>query len=166
MSIDTNKYENAILYLCKKNGGKIEGMTKLYKLLYYIDFGRFEYQESMQTITGDEFKHRNNGPVPVSCTVVINEMIKAGKLQTELIDIGYDNPMTVFVALGDPDTSIFDEDDIYIMEYVIKKYGRLTGSELSRLTHAEAPYVATDSDETIPFELGFYRGTDFSNAVA
>ena len=165
MSIDILKYENAILYLCKKSGGKVEGMTKLYKLLYYIDFGHFEYKESMKTITGDEFKHRDNGPVPISCAAIINEMIKVGKLQTELVDIGYDNPMTVFVALNDPDTSVFDEDEIYILEYVIKKYGRLSGTELSRLTHAEAPYVATDSGETIPFELGFYRGTDFSNAL-
>ena len=161
MSIDKTKYENAILYLCKKSGGRIEGMTKLYKLLYYVDFGRFEYKESMVTVTGDEFRHRELGPVPLNCTSVIESMEQVGKLSTESKDVGRDKPMTVYIALVEPDISVFDEDELFILDYVINKYGRLSGTELSKLTHTEAPYIATESDEMIPFEFAFYRGTDF-----
>jgi uncharacterized phage-associated protein len=161
MSVNSIKYENAILYLCKKSGGKIEGMTKLYKLLYYADFDRFEYKESMQTITGDEYRHLPNGPVPRQCSSVVDEMVRAGKLRKDLRETTYENDMTVFVALIEPDMNVFDEDEFYILDRVIEFYGKLSGKQLSALTHAEAPYIGVLPDECIPFEYAFYRGTKF-----
>ena len=53
-SEDIEKYKNAILYLCSKSSDSaIHGKKKLAKLLYFADFDRFEYEESMQTVTGD-----------------------------------------------------------------------------------------------------------------
>ena len=60
----------------------------------------------------------------------------------------------------------FTDDEKFIIDRVIEKYGRLTGKELEVLTHAEAPYVATEPDDTIDYELAFYRGTNFNNAMA
>ena len=41
-----------------------------------------------------------------------------------------------------PDMSVFDADDIIILERVVKTYGNLNGKQLENLTHQEAPYVA------------------------
>ena len=49
------KYANAILFLCQQLGGSITGKKKLFKLLYYIDFDNYEYRESMQSITGNDY---------------------------------------------------------------------------------------------------------------
>ena len=47
MAIDEQKYENVILYLiANMRDGMIHGKKKLAKLLYYVDFDRFEYQLS------------------------------------------------------------------------------------------------------------------------
>lgn len=62
MAINEQKYENVILYLiANMRDGMIHGKKKLAKLLYYVDFDRFEYKESMETITGDSYKHRPMG---------------------------------------------------------------------------------------------------------
>jgi len=33
--------------------------------------------------------------------------------------------------------------------------------ELENLTHMEAPFVGTEDKKEIPYELSFYRGTEF-----
>jgi uncharacterized phage-associated protein len=62
--------------------------------------------------------------------------------------------------------SVFDEDDVKILKHVVAKYGRLNGKQLEDLTHQEAPYVGTDPNDEIVYELAFYRGTDFSDVMA
>jgi hypothetical protein len=61
--------------------------------------------------------------------------------------------------------SVFDNSDLFILNYVVAKYGNLSGSELANLTHVEAPYQGTKIDEDISFEYSFYRGTDFDDAL-
>lgn len=162
------KYENTILYLCSKAGGSIAGKKKLAKLLYYVDFDRYEYDESMQSVTGDTYKHWKMGPVPESYVSVIRSLDDKGKLKHEAIEASPDHqyPTEIFTCLAQPDIDVFDESDIKIMDRVIRKYGGLTGKELEILTHQEAPYVATEPDEEISYDLAFYRETDFSDVVA
>lgn len=162
-----SKYENTILYLCNALGGAISGKKKLAKLLYYADFDRYEYKESMRSITGDTYKHWKMGPVPNNYMRVIDKLERAGKLTCTRTDngAGY-HPTEVYVSNTAPDTSMLDEDDIKILNRVVKKYGGLTGKELETLTHQEAPYVATEPDEEIPYDLAFYRETDFSDVMA
>jgi uncharacterized phage-associated protein len=166
MGVREKKYENTILYICEKLGGQIEGKKKLAKLLYYVDFDRYEYNESMLTVTGDTFKAWKMGPVPNHYVDVINKLIEDEKLSRFQIETapGY-SPTEVFRCASAPDTSVFDKDDLLIIDRVIRKYGELTGKQLEVLTHQEAPYIGTERDEQIPFELAFYRGTDFSDVL-
>ena len=41
------------------------------------------------------------------------------------------------------------------------KYGHLNRKQLEELSHAEAPYIGTELRKEIPYELAFYRGTEF-----
>lgn len=161
------KYENTILYLCVKLGGSLSGKKRLAKLLYYIDFDRYEFNESAKTITGDVYQAWKMGPVPKQYTNVIERMRINGSLdvsQVESIDGYY--PAEVYKAKQQPDLSVFDKDDIRIIDHVIGKYGRLSGKQLEDLTHVEAPYVGTKPNDEIVYELAFYRGTDFSDVMA
>ena len=56
----------------------------------------------------------------------------------------------------------FSEEEKEMLDRVIVKYGHLNGKQLEDLTHAEAPYIGTKPKE-IPYELAFYRGTDFNS---
>lgn len=166
MGIDTKKYENAILYLCQSLGGSISGKKKLAKLLYYVDFDHFEYKESMKSITGDTYQHWEMGPVPKKYTSIIEALEKSGKLlHSQQHNPNY-RPTEIFTATTSPDLSVFNGDEIFILNRVIKKYGDLTGKELETLTHQEAPYIATEPNQDIDYELAFYRGTEFNELAA
>lgn len=163
-----SKYENVIIYLCNALGGSVHGKKKLAKLLYYVDFDRYEFNESMKSITGDTYKAWKMGPVPEGYMTVIQKLAADGKIsqESEPPMPGHEHAKEVFTASTKPDMSVFDEDDIKILEHVVGKYGKLTGKQLEDLTHQEAPYVGTNADEEIAFELAFYRETDFSDVMA
>jgi len=164
MSLSTKKYENAILYLCKQQGGVLRGKKKLAKLLYYIDFDKYEYKESASPITGDSYRALPMGPVPNHFMEVISSLTTSGKLTVEQQEDspGY-NPTEVYTCSSDPDMSVFDDDEKKILNRVATLYGHLNGKQLEDLTHSEAPYVGTKLNEDIPYELAFYRGTDFDD---
>ncbi|PIZ61916.1 hypothetical protein COY17_03400 [Candidatus Saccharibacteria bacterium CG_4_10_14_0_2_um_filter_52_9] len=167
MALATVKYENAILYLCKQQGGMLSGKKKLAKLLYFVDFDRYEFKESTKSLTGDTYKHLPLGPVPDHYMEIVARLKKRGALKHDVTEgsNGY-APTEVFSAKQEPDLRLFDKDDLYILQRVSKLYGGLNGTQLEKLSHAEAPYLATEPYEPIDYQLAFYRESEFSDAVS
>lgn len=161
MNLHRTKYQNAIIYLCSKLKGEIRGKKKLAKLLYFVDFDL--YEKSQRSITGDVYFAFPMGPVPSSLGKITMEMTKKKILSIENIEEreGY-NPTEIYKCLTKPDLSVFDEEEKKILDRIIVKYGHLNGKQLEELSHAEAPYIGTELRKEIPYELAFYRGTDFS----
>jgi uncharacterized phage-associated protein len=141
--MDTEKYKNAILYFCERFGGSLRGRKKLAKLLYFADFDRFEYKESMKSITGDSYSVLQMGPVPDTYKDIAQELVHEGALEILNEPTSYDHSMEIYRLLpgAAPDMSIFDDDERFILDRVVKKYGALNGSQLAELTHAEAPLL-------------------------
>lgn len=161
------KYANAILFLCQQLGGSITGKKKLFKLLYYIDFDNYEYHESMQSITGNDYIAWKMGPVPSDRGSILKTMQTEGLLAEEDVHYGNNfNDAVKYIALKEPDLELFSDDEIKIMKRVVKKYGSLSGTQLETLTHAEAPYIATEQNDIIDYGLAFYRETDFDDTLA
>lgn len=165
MPINTKKFKNTILYLANKLDGKIKGKKKLAKLLYFVDFDFFEKYES--SITGATYKHLPMGPYPSELVEVLELMRKEKLIETsfEQNSSGY-SPTEVYQSKIEADLKIFSNEEIEMLDRVIKKYSELNGTQLEQLSHAEAPYIGTELDEEIPYELSFYRSTDFSEQNA
>ncbi|HWZ65203.1 MAG TPA: Panacea domain-containing protein [Patescibacteria group bacterium] len=163
MSIASKKYQNAILYLCKRQNGALYGKKKLAKLLYYVDFDRYEYKESGVSVTGDKYTKLPMGPVPDHYMDVVKALVESGKLvvgQQEYVP-GY-SPVEVYTCKAEPDMTVFDEDDKAILDRVSAIYGGLNGKQLEELSHAEAPFVGTEPSKEIAYELAYYRETQFN----
>ena len=162
MSLNRKKYQNAILYLCSKLKGEIRGKKKLAKLLYFVDFDL--YEKKQKAITGEKYFAYPMGPFPEALEDITNEMIE-GKTLNIRQDKGVNgyNPTEVYTYLVEPDISIFDDEERKMLDRIVLKYGNLTGKQLEGLSHAEAPYIGTELRKEIPYELAFYRGTDFSD---
>jgi uncharacterized phage-associated protein len=160
MSFQKKKYQQIILYFCQKLGGEVRGKKKLAKLLYFADFDFFERHQ--KSLTGDIYKALPMGPVQVTLEGIVSEMVKKRMLAIETIKErnGY-APTEVYRCLVDSDESIFSRDEQKMLDRVAVKYGQLNGKQLEELSHAEAPYVGTEPRKEIPYELAFYRGTDF-----
>lgn len=91
-------------------------------------------------------------------------MSKEKTLKIKSVDVhnGY-NATEVYTCLKNPKISTFSKEEKEMLDRVIKKYGHLNGKQLEDLTHGEAPYIGTEPKKEIPYELAFYRGTDFNN---
>lgn len=161
MLTNKQKYREAILYLCSKLGNEVRGKKKLAKLLYFVDFDLFEKTE--KSLTGDVYKAFPMGPFPDTMEAVTSELASENAISIESVDeyIGH-NPTEVYKCKRDPDVSVFKKEELAMLDRVITKYGHLNGKQLEDLTHAEAPYIGTEAFKEIPYELAFYRGTDFS----
>jgi len=162
MSLHRKKYLNAVLYLCRKLKGEVRGKKKLAKLLYFADFDL--YEKSQKSITGDVYRALPMGPVPSALEKITAEMTKKKMLSVEQVEEreGY-NPTEVYKCITEPDLSVFDDEEKKMLDRVVIKYGHLNGKQLEELSHAEAPYIGTELRKEIPYELAFYRGTDFSD---
>jgi len=162
MSLHRKKYQNAVLYFCQKLKGEVRGKKKLAKLLYFADFDL--YEKIQKSITGDVYRALPMGPVPVALEEITVEMAKKKMLGIKRVEEreGY-NATEIYKCLIEPDLSVFDEEEKKMLDRIVVKYGHLNGKQLEELSHAEAPYVGTELRKEIPYELAFYRGTDFSN---
>jgi len=161
MAFNKKKYQNAILYLCQKLKGEVRGKKKLAKLLYFADFDL--YEKSQKSITGDVYRALPMGPVPSALEEVTSEMAEKEMLKVEQVEEreGY-IAIEVYKCITEPDLSVFDDEEKKMLDRIIVKYGHLNGKQLEELSHAEAPYVGTELRKDIPYELAFYRGTDFN----
>ncbi len=162
MTLHRKKYQNAVLYLCQKLKGEVRGKKKLAKLLYFVDFDFYEKNE--KSITGDVYKALPMGPVPSALEEITTEMTKKKLLDVQHVEEreGY-NPTEVYRCLEQPDLSVFDAEEKKMLDRIVLKYGHLTGKQLEELSHAEAPYIGTELRKEIPYELAFYRGTEFND---
>lgn len=165
MPINVEKYQQTILYLANKLGGQIKGKKKLAKLLYFADFDFFEKYE--KSITGATYKHLPMGPYPSDLTEIVASLVSAQALETSSVENaeGYSST-ELFAAKKQAQTDIFSPEELVMLDRVIEKYGSLNGGQLEQLSHGEAPYIATELNEEIPYELSFYRSTDFSEQNA
>ena len=161
MLLRQKKYQHAVLYLCRKLKGEVRGKKKLAKLLYFADFDL--YEKSQRTITGDVYNALPMGPVPSALEEITTEMAQKKMLEIKHVEErdGY-NPTEVYMCLVEPDLSVFDDEEKKMLDRIVVKYGHLNGKQLEELSHAEAPYIGTELRKEIPYELAFYRGTDFS----
>lgn len=162
MPLNKKKYHDVVLYLCQKLGGEVRGKKKLAKLLYFADFDFYEkYQKS---ITGDTYNALPMGPFPSSLDEMTTMMTKKNEITVEQVQEweGH-NPTEVYHCVTELDDTILDTNEKKMLDRIVAKYGNLSGKQLQELSHAEAPYVGTQLQHEIPYELAFYRGTDFSD---
>jgi len=162
MALHRKKYQNAVLYLCRKLKGEVRGKKKLAKLLYFADFDL--YEKSQKSITGDIYRALPMGPVPSALEEITTEMKKKNMLSIEQVKERKDyNATEVYKCIIKPNLSVFDDEEKKMLDRIVVKYGYLNGKQLEELFHAEAPYIGTELKKEIPYELAFYRGTDFSD---
>ena len=163
INLDKKKYENTVLYLCRKLGGEVRGRKKLAKLLYFADFDF--YEKNQKSITGDTYRALPMGPFPIALEEITADMTKRKEIKIDQVTgrEGY-NATEIYKSLIEPDVSVFSADEKKMLDRVVTKYGHLTGKQLEDLTHAEAPYAGTEPGKEIYYELSYYRGTEFAEA--
>jgi uncharacterized phage-associated protein len=153
--INEQKYRNAILFFAHRIQNGTLGKLKLMKLLYYLDFDFFE--KYGQSVTGDEYLRFENGPVPRMAEKVLKEMAgKDIKISKRKVADGYKDQIHI-EALVDFDVNVFSREELLLLEELASKWERFSGTEMKNATHGEAPWIATEPDGVIDYNLSYYR---------
>lgn len=161
-TLNIKKYQSVITYLCQRLGGEIRGKKKLAKLLYFADFDF--YEKTQKSITGDTYHALPMGPFPMALDEITSEMAKNNTIVIKHTKSRADyNPTEVYRCVEKTEPTNLNNEEKKMLERVVTKYGHLNGKQLEELSHAEAPYIGTELKSEIPYELAFYRGTDFSD---
>ena len=153
--INEKKYKNAILFFAKKTQNGTLGKLKIKKLLYYLDFDFFE--KYGKSVTGDEYLRFEHGPVPRMAEKILKQMEgKEIKITRRKIKEGLNDQQHI-EALKDFDLSVFSKEELVMLDDIAGKWEKFTGTEMKMATHGEAPWISTEPDGVIDYNLAYYR---------
>ena len=126
---------NAIRYFCKNTKNLTE--TKLYKLLYFLDF--LHFKEVGRPVTDLEYFAWDYGPVPTKLFFEIKER-KAPKeillciIEEKDSETG-EKVKTSFKSFQAPDLNVFSEREIQILEKVAFIFKDAKAKDMTEITH-------------------------------
>jgi uncharacterized phage-associated protein len=156
-NINKDKLINAIIYFNKHTTMCHE--TKLFKLLFYLDFDHF--QETGRSITGLDYYAWKMGPVPKELR---NALLNPPDELSEKFDISIAEKSGYKTFLIEPkvdfNPSVFTRRELRILKDVADRNAMATGSEMIDLTHqGTSPWTKVYEIENkplalIPYEYG------------
>ena len=130
------KLLNAIIYFSKNAG--LLNKTKLYKLLYFLDFEHFK--ETGRSVTGLEFQAWEMGPVPVALEEELenpkDDFIENIEISIRQNKKGY-NPSTDLIPRTKFNSKHFTKRELRILKDVVERFALCSTEELISLTHRE-----------------------------
>jgi uncharacterized phage-associated protein len=145
-----DRLKNLMLYIAKESqGDSLFGATKLNKLLFFIDFEAYALQG--KPVTEATYIKMKFGPIPREVSEVERELVNASRATIERrLTMG--GTQKRLKPLEEPDMSAFSEEEIALVDAMIKKYEGYGAQDLSRITHTYRPWLSTNEGDIIPFE--------------
>ena len=158
-----DKFKNILLYLLERCAGKPNiGETVLNKLLYFCDFNFYELYE--EHLTGARYKKLAYGPVPQKMDAIINQMIEEGKLQR--IKTAYHGfPQTRYIPLEKAELLQLSAAEKTVIDNVIQQMSDWNANKISDYSHKDMPWLVTNENDYISYNLAFYRELPYSVRV-
>ena len=144
------KLKAAVAYLA---GGTTPGKVQLFKLLYLADFTA--YARLGHSITEETYEHWRMGPVPKTLWNAFRRR-QNEYADIELVFTGAPRKTQLIRPKEGTNLAVLSNGERKMLDEVIEKYGKLSGAELRKLTHAGIPYAATQPEEIIPYYLAVY----------
>jgi uncharacterized phage-associated protein len=148
------KLLNAIIYFAKHT--KYCGKTKLYKLLYYLDFTHFK--ETGRSVTGLEYYAWDHGPAPKALHEELKNM--PADINSHMALIGSADSFTNIKPKKQFDGKYFTKREIRILNTLCEIYLEAKASDMEEVSHLEnEPWDVTRKKK------GMYAGIDYFLAL-
>lgn len=149
------KFKQVLLYVLGKTAGKPHiGMTALYKILYFIDFDYYEkYEEQLMGLT---YIRNHYGPTPREFVKVVEQMKKDDEIE-EIQSHHFAYEQKKFLPHREPDLTKLSAQELEMIDDVLGRYGNLTATQLTSISHEDTPWAVADEGEDIDYEHVFYR---------
>jgi putative zinc finger/helix-turn-helix YgiT family protein len=149
-AFDYNRYVAVVTWLCSNVA--LVTQTKLYKLLFYVDYACFKTHS--RSLTGALYRCMPYGPVPVAFGTLRAQMEQDEYVSVDEAVFQNGNFGEVFRP-GPRAAKIetrFDENDLRILRLVRDQFGGLTPSEISDRSHRESAWRDTPPKQIISYE--------------
>lgn len=151
---NTQKFKELVLYISEKCATDPNfGATKLNKILFLADF--WSYKRLKKPITGVEYMKLPKGPVPRPLVPIRKEMVEEGELAIQETAITDEISRKRPVNLRSADLSVFDAQEIALVDQIIAICSGVTAIGMSNYTHSWHGWIAARDQETIPYETVF-----------
>lgn len=148
------KLAELMLYVARRSEGHSTfGAVKLNKLLWAADFTA--YGRTGAAITGQEYFKLENGPAPRKLVPIRKQLLDSGDAAIQKVQTYSGNPQERLIALRDADLSCFTGEQIAIVDEIVERCKRWTGTDASLWSHEFPAWNAAALKETIPYETVF-----------
>ena len=129
------------------------GAVKLNKILFFADF--CAYFNRGRPITGSPYQRNDFGPTPVRLLSVRNALEISGSaiLRADVVPGGHTQKR--LIPLRPADLSLFEAEEIAIVDYVIEHLRDMNGTEVSDLSHRFPGWKLAERGERIPYYTVF-----------
>jgi putative zinc finger/helix-turn-helix YgiT family protein len=144
---DLEKIKSMVLYIL---GFHETYVTKINKLLWYMDF--LCYKAYSVSISGNSYTHSTYGPTADDYDLIISVMLKDALIGKNEV-ILHDEVREQLKSLTPCDKSIFSDDEIKVMDFVLNKFKGFKCSKISEYSHEEVPYKNTAEGQKISYTL-------------
>ncbi len=130
----------------------LEGIyiTKLHKLLYFLEFNYLERNE--ENLLGEEFLKNHYGPTSINLKKFLDILIQKGLVTTK---------GTKYVSAKEKNYD-FEEKIKFELNILKKEYLSLTTKEISDKSHKDSPFIASENKKLINKPIVFFRTKEFS----
>ena len=119
--------------------------TKLNKLLFYADFVNYHVYGS--SISGSRYVHLPYGPVPDGYEDTLETLNHYG-----VVDVRRENAADLVSAGDNPARQFLTEAEQSTLDWVVERFGQMTASQLTEISHREKAYRFTKAGEEIAYE--------------
>lgn len=146
-NFDLEKIKSMVLYIL---GFHETYVTKINKLLWYMDF--LCYKAYSVSISGNSYTRSAYGPTADDYELIISVMLKDALIGKNEVVV-HDTVREQLKSLTPCDKSIFSDDEIKVMDFVLNKFKDFKCSKISEYSHEEAPYKNTVEGQKISYTL-------------
>lgn len=143
------KFREALLYLAAKTGEDPRcGDKKLNKLLYFAD--ATAYRKRGTPITGATYKHLPHGPIATPFIPARRQLKEEERARERKVPY-HTKTQTRTEALKPPNTALFDDEELRILDEIVEKYWDYDGRKIEKSAHDDPGWALTREREIIPY---------------
>jgi len=145
----TDKFKAMVHYIVvAADDPKRLGAVRLNKICWFTD--TIVYRITGQSMTGETYVKRKHGPVPKSILTTLRELEHERKIEIYEQQLLPSRKMRMFVALESAPSSMFDDQEREILDFVIKRICQdHSAASISEMSH-DAIWDAANEGEEIP----------------
>ena len=124
--------------------------VKLMKLLFYSDF--LHFARHGVSISGFRYAAIAMGPVPDDYEMFITWAKLSGFVRVEFVNLNHDQPAEVLVPQDPRGRHDLTDSELDALGTVARRFGRMSGATLARLSHEEPAWKNTRQSGWISYE--------------